>query len=1001
MAQIKISSFNVRGINGETKRRDVLDYLKQSQNNIICLQDIHCGHNQEDIYKSNWEGEMIIASGTSNSRGVAILIEKNFEYTILETKIDPGGNYTALKVRMLDTDISLINIYGPNIDNPGFYDEIQQILDDFQTASIIMCGDWNLVQNQDLDTQNYIRENNTRSRIKVESLKKQYELVDPWRINYPTKKQYTWFQLNPIKMSRLDFFLVSSDIMSLTTKTNIIPGYRSDHSITIIQLKVVEETRGRGFWKFNTSLLQDQKYSELIKQIIAENIERYAMSEENHADPNVKFCISDQLFFETLKMEIRKSTIYYSSKKKKEKERQENYIIKKIELLENNPDINQNNINEISNLKGELEILRRDKIKGIILRSKIQWLEEGEKPTQFFATLEKRNYVNKLINKLNINGNIIQNQSSILHETKVFYQNLYKSKMNQKEENNIDIFLEDQIITKLSEEQKQSCELTVNNQEIKDAIKHMKNDKTPGIDGIPIDFYKFFWVDLGHFLIRSIQGAFEVGELSITQKRGIITCIPKGDKPREYLKNWRPITLLTADYKLLTTVMANRMKKVLNKIISSDQRGFLKDRYMEENTRLIYDLIQYCKENNREGILLLIDFEKAFDSIEWKYIKKILRKYNFGKNFIRWFNIVYNNSQSSVINNGNYSEFLNLGRGCRQGDPWSTYLFILAIEPLAQAIKHNHEITGIQIGNKEIKLGQYADDTFLTLSNSETTISSAVHCIKDFKLISGLAINVEKTQVIKLGEHNSDINCPILNIPYIDKFNLLGIHFSTNLQEMDKLNFKYKISQIKKTIKFYQWRNLSLAGRITIVKMYLLPKLVHLLAVLPTPKQTIMKEINTIFSQFIWNNKRPKIQFNALVQDYKYGGQKMIHLESFCKATKLTWVQKIYKSSDDNSWKIMAREILKERHIAFIFEGTIPQLKIKANKIKNIFWKEILHTWSFYRDKIDTHTPNDQWPHTVIWNSGIIKNPNLLTRRNEFMQKGLIYFKDLYKFNTN
>ena len=94
-----------------------------------------------------------------------------------------------------------------------------------------------------------------------------------------------------------------------------------------------------------------------------------------------------------------------------------------------------------------------------------------------------------------------------------------------------------------------------------------------------------------------------------------------------------------------------------------------------------------------------------------------------------------------------------------------------------------------QIGNKEIKLGQYADDTFLTLSNSETTISSAVHCIKDFKLISGLAINVEKTQVIKLGEHNSDINCPILNIPYIDKFKLLGINFSTKLQEMDELNF--------------------------------------------------------------------------------------------------------------------------------------------------------------------------------------------------------------------
>ena len=232
--------------------------------------------------------------------------------------------------------------------------------------------------------------------------------------------------------------------------------------------------------------------------------------------------------------------------------------------------------------------------------------------------------------------------------------------MNHNEENNIDIFLEDQIITNLSEEQKQSCELTVINQEIKDAMKDMKNDKTPGIDGIPIDFYNFFLG--GPWISRSIPGAFEVGELSITQKRGIITCIPKGDKPREYLRNWRSITLLIVDYKLLTTVtctcMAKRMKKVLNEIINSDQRGFLKDRYMEENIRLIYDLMQYCKENNREGTLLLIDFGNT--------LTKILPKYNFGKNVIRWFNIVYNNSQSCVINNGNYSEFFSLGRGCHR-----------------------------------------------------------------------------------------------------------------------------------------------------------------------------------------------------------------------------------------------------------------------------------------------------------------------------------------------
>ena len=105
--------------------------------------------------------------------------------------------------------------------------------------------------------------------------------------------------------------------------------------------------------------------------------------------------------------------------------------------------------------------------------------------------------------------------------------------------------------------------------------------------------------------------------------------------------------------------MATRMKKVVHDIIGPDQKGFLKNRHIEENTRLVYDLIQYCKKTKREGILLLIDFEKAFDSIEWSYIDKVMSQYNFGSDFRKWFRIVYKNSQSCVINNGNYSEFLN------------------------------------------------------------------------------------------------------------------------------------------------------------------------------------------------------------------------------------------------------------------------------------------------------------------------------------------------------
>ena len=143
----------------------------------------------------------------------------------------------------------------------------------------------------------------------------------------------------------------------------------------------------------------------------------------------------------------------------------------------------------------------------------------------------------------------------------------------------------------------------------------------------------------------------------------------------------------------------------------------------------------------------MIDFEKAFDSVEWSYIHKVLKAYNFGRNCINLFKTLYNNSQSCVINNGHFSEFFKLGRGCRQWDPLSPYMFILAIEPLAMAIKNNDHIQGIKIEQKEYILGQYADDTFLLLNDQERSLKAALETFKKFFRCSGLKINVDKTQM--------------------------------------------------------------------------------------------------------------------------------------------------------------------------------------------------------------------------------------------------------------
>ena len=132
----------------------------------------------------------------------------------------------------------------------------------------------------------------------------------------------------------------------------------------------------------------------------------------------------------------------------------------------------------------------------------------------------------------------------------------------------------------------------------------MQNNKSPGSTGFTTEFFNFFWKDLGLFIVRSLNYGFEIGELSSTQKEGIITCIPKGDKSRKFIKNWRPISLLNVSYKIASGCIANRIKKLLPFIIDLDQSGFLSGRFTGDNIRLIYDILSYSNKENKKGLMV-------------------------------------------------------------------------------------------------------------------------------------------------------------------------------------------------------------------------------------------------------------------------------------------------------------------------------------------------------------------------------------------------------------
>ena len=371
--------------------------------------------------------------------------------------------------------------------------------------------------------------------------------------------------------------------------------------------------------------------------------------------------------------------------------------------------------------------------------------------------------------------------------------------------------------------------------ELTKALKNMKNEKSPGLDGFTVDFFKFFWIDIGVFVLRSINYGYRTGSLSVTQKHGIITCLPKPNKCRYNLKkNWRPIFLLNVVYKMASAVIANRLKSTLDKLIHENQKGFISGRFIGENMRLIYDVLFETKNRNLQGLILSTDFEKAFDTVSWKFIEKTLKYYNFGDLII----IFQKGAESCIIQNGFISEFFYLKRGCRQGDPISPYIFILCAEILGKMIRNNNDIRGIIIDNKEYKISQYADDTQLFLNGSENSLREALDVLQKFYEMSGLKINVEKTKAIWIGSiSNSPTRlCHNYTLDWTQgPFKILGVTFSTEIYNIWDLNSIDIIKKVECVCKQWSKRKLTLIGRITIIKSLALAKFIHLLLALPNP----------------------------------------------------------------------------------------------------------------------------------------------------------------------
>ena len=418
--KICVISANCQGLRSMLKTTDVLNYMKERGANILCLQDTHWLNTDEPRIRKIWGNECIVNGQRTNSRGVAILFADNFEYKIINIEKDDIGNMLVVDLQLADITVKLINIYGPNYDCPQFYENIETILETNPQAYTLICGDLNISLNQDMDTLNYIGTNNPQAKSKVLKIMNDNNLIDVYRHLNPNVRKYTWHRKNPHKQARLDYFLTNLEFSDIISNCQIKPGYKSDHSFLKLDFLINKFAKGKGIWKLNVSLLKDQSYLNLINKIIIEEKHTYACPIYSNAFLNdhlneIQLTIDEDLFLEMLLLRIRGETLKYSTELKRKKLSREKELISDIQNLENS-----NNFLSVSDLlqekKNELEQLRMEKVQGTIIRSRVDWVSSGEKPSGFFCSLENKNYVEKTVKKIKKpDGSIITDQKSILN----------------------------------------------------------------------------------------------------------------------------------------------------------------------------------------------------------------------------------------------------------------------------------------------------------------------------------------------------------------------------------------------------------------------------------------------------------------------------------------------------------------------------------------------------------------------------------------------------------
>ena len=891
MATLKFISWNCQGLRlGRPQTFQKMYFLEtqypRHQFDVLALLETHHASEADFpplLQEYNVNHHIIHTPAPSSDPFSGIVVILNDQFTVLSSDTLLPGRIVTIHFKHHVTEESyLLTVYYGVQAGSTTVAQLNVVFKTLLTdhaahTNSFLLGDFNFVTN-DLDRTNGMNSPDKKTAKQWLPFQTAHLLVDPFRHLYPKRRIYSFQAAVGSKpKSRIDRLYVSAHNVTNITKYLYIPTPFLDHKIQEIHFATRIPT-GRTDWKMNVSVLPDTQYQALIHTLI-DNMDTLSLPDHG-------------TWWEVFLLAVRSYTITYTKHKAFVKHKLKNAILQQLEDFDALPldRVTPSLQHKIDHLQEQLRHLQLQEVDGYVIRSRLPRFEDKEPRIEHYAHLEKSRTKSNLIPiLLDTYGTECTHQPDLLTITHDYYTRLYTPSTP---DSAIQRQLLQKVTTRLTASQKDALDAPLTLSELTQAVTQLPANKTPGRDGIPIEFYQHFWPHIQDHYLQYLNEACSVG-FKETRNMGITKLIYKDKGDPKDLANYRPISLLNCDLKILTKTLATRLKSVLPDIIHRTQTA-VPGRKIDYTIHMLRDLIQLANDENLSAGFIFLDQEKAFDRVNHQFLFRVMKQYNIGDVFIHWLQQLYSNATTTVLVNGFHTPLISLARGVRQGCPISSLLYVLVIEILALQLRQNQNIVGFTVGGEKIVSLHYADDAVIVIKQN-CCFKEVYKDLLDYEAATGAKINLAKSHGLWVGAWKGRTDSPLGYTWTNGNVYNLGVFFGNDDPALH--TFNKIIPKIEKSITFWKQFYLSKFAKARIIEIFHASRLWYAAKFYCIPA-ALNTHLQRLFNTYInWPFQRHTVAEDELFKLRKDGGLKLINITFKSHASKIMWLTHLLTNS--------------------------------------------------------------------------------------------------------